>query len=65
MVKTDRWKYLSKVSGNHELYSVVDDPGENNNLGDDPVYQDVCAEMQELIDENPGQFRVENVTVVE
>ena len=65
MVKTNAWKYLSKAFGNHELYSVVDDPDENSNLGDDPAYQDVCAQMQELIDEHPGKYRVENVTVVE
>ena len=44
---------------------MVDDPDENSNLGDDPAYQDVCAQMQELIDEHPGKYRVENVTVVE
>ena len=65
MVKTNEWKYLSKASGNHELFSVPDDPDENNNLGDDPAYKDVCAEMQGLIDGNPGRYRVGNVTVVE
>ena len=41
MVKTDRWKYLSKAFGQHELYNMVEDPTENNNLGEHPAYQTV------------------------
>ena len=65
MVKTDKWKYLSKAFGHHELYDMVEDPNENDNLGDNPAYREVCAEMKKLIDENSGKYRVENVKVVE
>ena len=65
MVKTDRWKYLSKAFGQHELYNMVEDPTENNNLGEHPAYQTVCAQMKKLIDEHPGKFNVENITVVQ
>ena len=65
MVKTDRWKYLSKAFGQHELYNMVEDPTENNNLGEHPAYQTVCAQMKKLIDEHPGKFSVENITVVQ
>ena len=65
MVKTDRWKYLSKAFGQHELYNMVEDPTENNNLGEHPAYQTVCAQMKKLIDEHPEKFSVENITVVQ
>ncbi len=65
MVKTDKWKYLNKAFGHHELYDMVEDPKENNNLGENPAYQNVCAEMKKLIDENLARYRVENVKVVE
>ena len=65
MVKTDRWKYLSKAFGQNELYDMVEDPTENNNLGEHPAYQTVCAQMKKLIDEHPGKFSVENITVVQ
>jgi arylsulfatase A-like enzyme len=64
MVKTDTWKYLHKAFGNHELYDMVSDPNENNNLGDHPDYQEVCATMKQLIDEHLGKFEVENIKVV-
>ena len=60
-----REKYLNKAFGHHELYDMVEDPKENNNLGENPAYQNVCAEMKKLIDENLARYRVENVKVVE
>ena len=65
MVKTDKWKYLSKAFGHHELYDMVEDPEENNNFGDNPAYGEICAELKNIIDQNSGQYTVENVRVVE
>ena len=65
MVKTDKWKYISKAFGPHELYDMVEDSAENNNLGENLAYQDVCARMKKIIDENPGKYSVDNVKVVE
>ncbi len=43
-----------------QLYYLKDDPGEINNLANDPKYQDVLkglrAELQEYLDNLPGKF---------
>jgi arylsulfatase A-like enzyme len=62
MVRTDRWKYVfttgaSDLAGgyatglgpsgiDHRLYDLETDPGETNNLADDPQYSGVLKSMQ-------------------
>jgi hypothetical protein len=65
MVKTDQWKYISKAYGEPELFNLVEDPGENNNLGGDPGHQEVRSMLQELIGANPGRFNPQDTSVVE
>ena len=50
MVRTDRWKYSWRnPDGPDELYDMVDDPGERNNLAGD-------AKVAEVEDEMRGQI---------
>jgi arylsulfatase A-like enzyme len=40
MIRTAEWKYVHRYPyGPHELYDLVNDPGERDNLVDDPGYQ--------------------------
>ena len=37
MIRTKEWKYIHRYPyGPHELYYLIEDPDENNNLIDDP-----------------------------
>jgi arylsulfatase A-like enzyme len=39
------WKYVFSPGGIDELYNLVEDPHERNNLADDPNHRDVLIEM--------------------
>lgn len=46
MIRTAEWKYVHRyVYGPHELYDLVDDPGETRNLYGDEEYQKVTREL--------------------
>jgi choline-sulfatase len=51
MVRTERWKYVQRTTGGHELYDLQEDPDELNNLypqhRDDPRLAAVVLDMQE------------------
>ena len=64
MVKTDKWKYLAKAFGSDELYDLTQGPKENNNLGQNPEYESICNKMKSLIDQNLGQFNVNDINIV-
>lgn len=64
-VRTDRWKYIHYPHGDGkpdrhkaELYDLKSDPGETNNLIDDPAYAKVVArlkaELERLIEQAGG-----------
>ena len=39
MMRTREWKYVHRSAyGPHELYDLLNDPGEERNLVDDPAY---------------------------
>jgi N-acetylglucosamine-6-sulfatase len=63
-VRTDKWKYVhwSKVKNADELYDVVNDPYELNNLINDPRYASFLAEMKKELEKqmietkDPGEL---------
>lgn len=52
MVRSKGWKYVHRYPyGPHELYDLVNDPGEERNLADDGAYRSVVERMRaELTD---------------
>jgi arylsulfatase A-like enzyme len=47
MVRTREWKYVHDPMGDRdELYDLVNDPWELENVVDNPVHQDILAEMR-------------------
>lgn len=52
MIRTRQWKYVYRHAyGPHELYNLVDDPDERNNLIDEDGYEEVVAELKQQMDE--------------
>ena len=49
MVRTDRWKYVWYQEGDGELYDLVNDPWELNNLYGRPEYWEVVVEHRERL----------------
>jgi len=57
-VRTDRWKYIRYPHGDGspdrhlaELYDLQNDPGERDNLAEDPAYQDRISQLSDLLDQ--------------
>ena len=46
MMRGERYKYISRVSNQDELYDLVEDPGETTNIIGDPAVADVVRKMQ-------------------
>jgi iduronate 2-sulfatase len=51
-IRTDKWRYTEWDGGKRgvELYDEVSDPGEANNLADDPARRKVVADMRRLLE---------------
>ncbi len=52
MIRNRRYKYVHRYPyGPHELYDVLDDPNERNNLVESDGYGELAAEMKRQLDE--------------
>ena len=52
MVRTKDWKYVYRHAyGPHQLFDLMNDPDERNNLADDPAQRDRIAELKAMMDE--------------
>ena len=49
MVRTDTWKLVVRQVGGNELFNMVDDPQEMNNLYDEDTYKDVIFDLQKML----------------
>ncbi|GIN72531.1 arylsulfatase A family protein [Bacillus sp. J14TS2] len=47
MIRTKDWKYIHRYPyGPHELYHLEEDPGERENLVENPSYEDILIDMK-------------------
>ena len=52
MLRTREWKYVHRYPyGPHELYDLVNDPNEENNLYDDPAQERRIVDMRNRLEE--------------
>jgi len=52
MIRTAEWKYVHRhAHGPHELFDLVNDPGERNNLAADPDQADRIADLKKRMDD--------------
>jgi arylsulfatase A-like enzyme len=45
-IRTHRYRFIRRASGQNELYDIQHDPAEDRNLADEPALQTVVDEMQ-------------------
>ncbi|MHB8969883.1 MAG: sulfatase [Pirellulaceae bacterium] len=48
-IRTDRYRFIHRVSGQHELYDYWTDPAEDHNLVREPAAQHVLEDMQNAL----------------
>ncbi len=51
-VRDKSWRYIQYQNGDEELYDMVNDPGEFNNLAGDSAYEDVIERLDQHIPDN-------------
>ena len=50
-VRNAAWKYVEYSTGEEELYDLVNDPYELNNVADQPEYAEIQAQLKARLDE--------------
>ena len=51
MIRTAEWKYVDRYpDGPHELYDVVNDPDDRDNLIDDPAHADRVEDLKKKME---------------
>lgn len=64
-IRTDTWKYVEYQSGKKDLFDLVNDPYEMENLGDDPQFaarrQTLAAQLHAMLPEDHSGPVVTNV----
>jgi N-acetylglucosamine-6-sulfatase len=45
LVRNDKWKYIEYVTGETELYNIIDDPLELTNVAADPSHASIIADL--------------------
>ena len=51
MIRTNQWKYVHRYpEGPNELWDLVNDPDERQNLIDDPAHRDLITELREQME---------------
>ena len=50
-VRTAEWKYVEYVTGEKELYDLVNDPYELNNIADQPEYAEIQSKLKTRLEE--------------
>lgn len=51
-IRSENWRYIVYADGSEELYDMVKDPNEWNNLAGNPKYKDIIAEHRKFIPTN-------------
>jgi arylsulfatase A-like enzyme len=49
MIKTDKFKLVYRIKDRHELYDLVNDPDEMNNIYDDPQYSATVNKLEHIL----------------
>ena len=49
MVRTERWKYIEYLGFGPQLFDLLNDPGELNDLGEDPAQATTRQEMRDRL----------------
>lgn len=59
-IRTERWKLIRRhPNGPHELYNLVSDPDEFDNLIDDDALQSTADDLKQQLDDFYGQYAVD------
>ena len=59
MIRSRRWKLvMENIRGNHQLYDLENDPGEETNLYGDPSLSDIVKKLKEELYESFTRFTV-------
>ena len=57
MIRTKEWKYIHRYSDfPNELYDLINDPDERNNLVDDPAHADRIKDLKNQMEEWFAQY---------
>lgn len=56
MVRQGKWKYIHYEGMRPQLFNLEDDPGELQDLGGDPAYEEVCDQLNQILRQEFGDL---------